>query len=345
MKNAIRLIFALAILTATTGCEKEPDLPIVRTIAVTDITSNSAIGSGILDNDGNANSVTSGFTWSESPNPIINSSDSWTGYNHSIGSYSTNISNLTPNTTYFARAYARNSSGTTYGEQIQFTTSSTSGGGGSNCQSSVTDIDGNVYQVVTIGNQCWMTQNLRTTRFNNGQAIPQVIDNAVWTSTSSAASASYNNNIANDIVHGKLYNWYAVGSTNGLCPQGWHVPSDDEWMQLELALGMPFDMVHAMGPRGNAQQVGGKMKAISSLWSSPNSGATNQSEFYGLPSGLKHHIDGAFDRFGLNALWWTSSTGQLSQNAWYRMLSHDNAAVTRSEFNKRSGYCVRCIKD
>ncbi|MBK9327803.1 MAG: fibrobacter succinogenes major paralogous domain-containing protein [Sphingobacteriales bacterium] len=144
--------------------------------------------------------------------------------------------------------------------------------GGCDGPSTVTDIDGNVYNVVKIGNQCWMKENLKTTRYNDGSAIPTGLSNTAWEATTNGAYAIYDNNAANNTTYGKLYNWYAV-NTGKLAPAGWHVPTDAEWTTLTTYLG-------------GVRVAGGPMKATT-LWASPNVGATNSSGFTGLPAGYR----------------------------------------------------------
>ncbi|MBL0286085.1 MAG: fibrobacter succinogenes major paralogous domain-containing protein [Bacteroidetes bacterium] len=172
------------------------------------------------------------------------------------------------------RAYATNSIGTAYGSQLVFITSNTT----SLC-GTVTDIDGNVYNTVTIGAQCWMMENLKTTKYNDGTAIPNVTSNTEWGALNTGAWCYYSNDANNNNTYGKLYNWYSV-NTGRLAPNGWHVPTDIEWLELRDYLG-------------GSQQAGGKMKSISILWSPPNVGADNSSGFTALPSGFRNSSNGS----------------------------------------------------
>ncbi len=206
----------------------------------------------------------------------------------------------------------------------------------------VTDIDGNTYPVVQVGNQCWMAANLRTTRYRDGSTIPHVTDNTAWTQLSTGAWCNYDNNPGHDATYGKLYNWYAAANPN-ICPQGWHMPTDAEWQQLELALGMPAAELNSPGWRGVVQNVGGNMKATT-LWNAPNIGATNESGFSGLPGGLRYSYDGYFYSLGNDGDWWSASESG-AEYAWYRHLSNLNAGIYRNLNNERSGFCVRCLRD
>jgi uncharacterized protein (TIGR02145 family) len=206
----------------------------------------------------------------------------------------------------------------------------------------MTDIDGNIYQTVIIGNQDWMAENLRTTRNRDGSTIPNVTDDTAWTQQNSGAWCNYQNISSNDATYGKLYNWYAAANTN-ICPQGWHVPTDAEWRQLEVALGMPTGELGQTGFRGDAQNVGGRMKTTS-LWNSPNTGATNESGFSGLPGGYRISDNGYFDSLGSNGYRWTASESG-AEGAWNRRLGNGNAGISRGYSSKRMGFCLRCVRD
>ncbi len=221
----------------------------------------------------------------------------------------------------------------------------------------VRDIDNNDYQTVKIGDQWWMAENLRVTRYRNGDAIPTNIGNDQWENTISGAYAIYPHDKVDGInsdaemvaAYGKLYNWYAVDDSRGLCPAGWHVPSDDEWKQLEMYLGMSEQDVNLTGYRGSP--VGGKLKSIQTepdphpRWSSPNTEANNESGFSGLPSGRRKD-DGGYIVIGYNGGWWSSSKDG-TYLAWSRSLRYhyDGSSVTRATHNKNYGFSIRCLRD
>ena len=209
-----------------------------------------------------------------------------------------------------------------------------------NC-GTVTDIDGNVYQTVIIGNQCWMVENLKVTRYRNGDPIPNVTDNTEWTNLTTGARCDYDNNADNVPVYGRLYNWYAVNDSRGIAPEGWHVPTDGEWKQLEMYLGMSQSEVDDTGFRGTDE--GGKMKE-SGYWFSPNTGATNESGFTALPGGYRYHGNGDFDLLIVYAFFW-SSTEHSSYSAWSRTLSYSSEQVGRHDYSKLDGFSVRCVRD
>ena len=211
---------------------------------------------------------------------------------------------------------------------------------------SAVDIEGNVYQTVWIGVQEWMAENLRTGSYANGEAITNIPDPLAWPEQSSGAWVHVNNNSQFESLYGRLYNWYAVTDPRKVCPIGWHVPSDLEWTAAELTLGMPPSEVLNSGSRGEAQNVGGKMKSTNAQeWNVPNTGATNESQFSGLPGGYFHGFDEAFFySFGSVGAWWTRTSGG-STLALTRMLYNSTEGVNRVNRVRIDGLSVRCVRD
>jgi uncharacterized protein (TIGR02145 family) len=205
------------------------------------------------------------------------------------------------------------------------------------------DVDGNVYQTVKIGNQMWMAENLKVTHYRNGDPIPNVIDNAEWTGLTSGAYCEYKSDVNNVATYGRLYNWYAVDDSRNIAPDGWHVPTDAEWKQLEMYLGMSQPEVDATGERGTDE--GGKLKEIGTIhWYNPNTGAINEGGFSGLPSGFRYDHSGSYAGMGYLACHWSSS--ELSgQSVWDRSLSYNYSGVYRHSSNKLRGLSVRCVRD
>jgi uncharacterized protein (TIGR02145 family) len=213
------------------------------------------------------------------------------------------------------------------------------------CQetNTIIDIDGNIYQTVQIGNQWWMVENLRVTHYRNGDPIPNIIDNYEWINLTSGACCAYENNDSNSENYGLLYNLYAVSDGRGICPDGWHIPSDQDWMDLEMFLGMSQEEANNTWYRGTTE--GGKLKEIGTIhWNSPNSGATNESGFSALPSGFRHNSHGAFQSLGQNGFWWTSSIYNENNN-WGRALHCNESRIFRLNYSNTFGFSVRCVKD
>jgi uncharacterized protein (TIGR02145 family) len=211
---------------------------------------------------------------------------------------------------------------------------------GCNGQTSLT-YDGRTYDLVEIGGQCWFADNLATDQYRNGDPIPTGLDNTTWQNTTAGAYTIYNNDPVNDPIYGKLYNWYTAVDTRGLCPSGWHVPTDCEWMFLEGSLGMSVSDQETAGYRGTNE--GGALKASTS-WNSPNTGATNSSGFTALPGGYRNY-DGLYLPIGSFGYWW-SSTENDSFTAWYRTLIFNDSNVYRdTSVSKQDGNSVRCLRD
>lgn len=207
----------------------------------------------------------------------------------------------------------------------------------------IKDAEGNVYNTVAIGNQVWMKENLKATKYNDGTDIPNVTDDASWLALTSPAYSYYSNDVKNKEIYGNMYNWYAV-STGKLCPAGWHVPGDAEWKQLEMFLGM--DQATADLEEWRGSNEGGKLKETGlTHWLSPNTGATDEVGFTALPGGIRWDVSPTFGGIGANASWWTATEGTPSDEAWYRGLYWDRSTICRAPDPKYHGFYVRCIKD
>jgi uncharacterized protein (TIGR02145 family) len=208
----------------------------------------------------------------------------------------------------------------------------------------ITDEDGNTYNQVTISTQVWMAENLKTTRYNDGTAIPLVTDTTAWSNLSTPAFSWYNNDsVSNKATYGALYNWFAV-NTGKLCPTGWHVPSDAEYGTLELYLGVPLTQIDLWGWRGTDQIV--QIKNTSGWYAGGN--GTNTTGFSALPGGYRYHVDGSFNGLGKIGVWWSSTEDAStvpSTVSWYRRLDGANSNIYKATTEKRAGISVRCIKD
>ncbi|MBD3333686.1 hypothetical protein GF356_12625, partial [candidate division GN15 bacterium] len=304
----------------------QPTAPVVTTSAVSAITQTTAQCGGNVTSDGGAAVTSRGVCWSTSPTPTI--ADSKTTDGSGTGSFTSSLTGLTANTPYYVRAYATNSAGTGYGEERSFTTESQ---GGPDSTGTVTDIDGNVYQTIKIGDQWWMAENLKVTHYRNGDPIPHVTDYGTWSGLSTGAYCEYDNNPSHVATYGRLYNWNAVDDSRNIAPVGWHVPSDAEWQTL----------VDYLGGSGVA---GGKVKEAGlAHWASPNTGATNESGFTALPGGYRSST-GTFYKMSIQAYFW-SSTEYGSNDAWGRDLFYLNSQVDRFNYGKQDGFTVRCVRD
>lgn len=321
------------------------NLPTLTTTALSLITSSSAVSGGTISSDGGAPITARGVCWSTSANPTI-SLPTKTNDGTGTGVYTSNITGLAANTTYYVRAFSTNNVGTAYGNEISITTSQINITG-----PMLTDVDGNIYQSVTNCNQTWTQRNLNVSKYNDGTPIPEVTDPTQWANLTTGAWCYYNNNPANGASYGKLYNWYAVmgiydaaSSTNPslrkkLAPSNWHIPTDSEWIQFTDCLG-------------GESIAGGKIKSIGTtqagtgLWREPNTGATNESGFSGFPGGMRSSNFNAlaFFSIGMNGFFWTAEETNATE-AMVRILYWDNFEVVRIPVDKKFGYSVRCVKN
>lgn len=206
----------------------------------------------------------------------------------------------------------------------------TSSGIGANSPAVCVDDDDNAYPTLTIGSQTWMAENLRVTHYSNGDSIPNVTDSSAWAALTSGAYCWYANDQATNAKYGTLYNWFAVNDSRGLCPMGWHVPTNTEWTALTSYLG-------------GFSVAGGKMKSVSALWNSPNTDATNNIGFSALPGGVRN-LSGSFSLLGDFGYWW-SSTQYNSWGAWSRSVDCFIANLTPGNLGKKMGLSIRCLKD
>jgi len=300
-------------------------LPYIATSPVTNITANTAICGGYGISDGGSAIISKGVCWSTQGNPTIN--DSKTNDGSTTADFVSSITNLNPETTYYVRAYAINSNGVNYGSQRIFETLPIS------CGNNVSDADENIYETVQIGSQCWLKSNLRTTKFSDNTNIALVEGNS-WGSLTSAAFCYYQNNYSNyGETYGALYNWYAV-SSNKLCPLGWHVPSDEEWLELAT---------FCTGVDG----AGGMLKEEgTNHWNSPNTGASNYYSFTALPGGgrMPGGVLILFEGINDDCNLWTSTSYNSTRSIYFNM-SSQTALLYRNNWDNHAGFSVRCVKD
>ena len=192
----------------------------------------------------------------------------------------------------------------------------------------ITDIDGNIYKTVKIGNQWWMAEDLKVKHFRNGDPIPNVTETTRWTNLTSEAYCIYDNDEKNKEIYGLLYNWYAVNDSRNIAPEGWHVATDADWTAL------------ANYVKNNS----GKLKEAGTVhWKSPNTGATNETGFTALPGGLRYK-DGVFSGLEYYGNFWTA-TQNGSNTAYYRGLGYNNTSIVRTTYDKHCGFLIRCVKD
>ncbi len=291
-------------------------IPVLTTIAITDVTQTTAKSGGNITSDGGATITVRGVCWSTSQTPTL--SDNKTTDGTEVGGFISSISGLSANTRYYVSAYATNSNGTGYGRAISFTTR----------PNTFTDPrDSNIYHTVTIGNQVWMVENLRY--------LPSVVGPDTSSETTpyyyvygyngtSVTDAKAN---ANYKSYGVLYNWVAAQTA---VPAGWHLPTDAEWTQLTNYLG-------------GENVAGGKLKETSTIhWISPNEGATNETGFTALPGG--RCVYGTFIDLRNDGVWWSASD-YIYWCALAREMGYNYSNVNSHIYDREVGASVRCIRD
>lgn len=297
--------------------------PTVTTTAISAITETSAESGGNVTDDGGSTVTSRGVCWSTSQNPIT--TDNKTTDGTGTGSFTSSITGLSFATIYYVRAYATNGAGTTYGNDISFTTLFESG--------TLTDTrDGHTYSTVRIGNQWWMAENLIATHYANGDIIPDGTGAGdISGETEPEYWFVYNDDLINLATYGRLYTWYTATDSRNVCPDGWHVPTNAEWTILTTYLG-------------GESIAGGKLKETGTThWDSPNTGATNETGFTALPGGFRYG-NGSFNYVGGYGNWW-SATEYDAAYACTRHLFGSNAGTNMGHTNKEGGLSVRCLQD
>ena len=309
------------------SCEKDEAPPIIPPVDVLEvatseaasITTTSATCGGIIISDGGTTIVRKGICWGASPAPTL--ADSVIEDGIDSDTFKITLTDLMVYTRYYYRAFVTNDNDTLYGEETSFTTQ-----GGT-----VTDIDGNVYTTISIGSQVWMVENLRVTRYRNGDSIALVKDNSVWnnpfTLPSPGAYCYYNNNPGHRMVYGALYNFMAANRQ--IAPDGWHVPTKSEWSVLRHNSGF-------------------EKESGTTHWKSPNVGATNDNGFTALPGGSRS-FTGTFDYIRESAYFWSSTpAGDFSGNpsgGYLIGLSYDVDYGWDGGIDQKYGFSIRCVRD
>lgn len=306
---------------------------LMTTNAASIITAYTATSGGTITSDGGAPVIERGICWNIFSSPTTANSKLANG--SGIGTLTADISGLMPSTTYYVRSYAINSIGTFYGDEIRFTTTNI-----------VTDNDGNVYNTVKIGNQTWMVDNLKTTKYNDGTSIPNITDGTIWSHLTTPGYCYYNNNVANKSTYGAIYNWYTI-DTGKLAPAGWHVPTNAEWTTLEnylIANGYNYDSTTTSNKIAKSLSTPTGWDPSSITGSIGNDiTKNNTSGFAGLPSGYRGD-DGTFGGVGILG-YWLSSSQYNTDDAWHRYLWYYDCGFYSNYFNKKFGLSVRCIRD
>lgn len=309
--------------------------PVVILGGFKEATWNSVTATGIIIDMGASAITARGACWSADPGPTLD--DHVTIEDYDDGTFTTLLTGLEPGSAYYVRVYTSNSYGTAYSDEIKVWTLS----------GSVTDIDGNIYPVVTLGNQEWMASNLKTTHYRDGSEIPNLTANSSWITDSLGAYSWYDNKPDTyGELYGAYYNWYAGTNVRGLCPEGWSVPTDSQWKILESFLGLPIEEVNSSwGQRGTNQGDQLKLAGYSRWYTHSTCMNLNNTAFSALPAGSRPAWDGYF--FGHRSVaYFMSTTESATGKFWIRALQYDNAGIGRySGYEKTYGVSVRCIKN
>ncbi|MCX6282493.1 MAG: hypothetical protein NTU51_11085 [Bacteroidetes bacterium] len=326
-KSFLFVSFSLAASLIFPGCSKDttptdvPKVPTIATTAVTNITSTNAVSGGTISQAGSSDIKSKGVCWSISQNPDTTATHTNEGAGQTT--FTSNITNLIPNTVYYVRAYATNSAGVGYGNVLSFTTAQIS------CENYIT-YEGKIYQTVLINSQCWFRQNLNVGTRINGD-VTQTNNNVI-------EKHCYNDEESNCDFFGALYQWdemmqyVTAQGSKGICPEGWHIPMDDDWTTLIDYLG--GDSI-----------AGGKIKQAGlDYWASPNTGATNSSGFSALGAG-QHNASG-FDGIMLYTFFWSSAQDVANpDHAWSRTPYNTGKDIYRGSGLKVNSFSVRCLKN
>jgi uncharacterized protein (TIGR02145 family) len=333
-----RLLPIAAAVLFMSGCgdstdSTEPPLSTVPTVVTGDVTQirlYSAVVGGDVTAEGGSAVTARGMVWSRSPGPTLADHVSIDGAGP--GSFTSSLTDLESGVMYFVRAYATNHEGTAYGDQTSFRTS----------QGTITDIDGNEYQVVKIADRWWMAENLKVARYRNGDPIPTGLGNEAWQNADYGAyrvypySAFDGLDSEDDVVdhYGRLYNWFTAADPRGICPEGWRVPNEDDWNHLEAA-------------HGGRLTAGSNMKSVRAQpashprWNWPNL-ATDQHGWAGLPGG-RALWNGAFSGGGSHGNWLSSEYDQLHN--FSRFAYHSERVLHHNYAYKQNGNSIRCLKE
>ncbi len=278
-------------------------IPILETSAISNRSATQCISGGNISFEGFDKVSSRGVCWSVNNPPTI--SDFKTIDGNGVGDFVSEISGLNPTDSYYIRAYATNSKGTAYGNLLYLKA----------FQNTVSDIDGNIYNTVSIGTQVWTLENLKVTRYQNGEPIENIKDNALWNHTESGAYCDYDNEPENSDSYGRLYNWFAASDIRNIAPDGWRVATYEDYQILVDYLGGPW--------KADENMKNGSFNAL---------------------KGGKRNRDGLFQEKGVNPYFW-SSTEYHEGSKWARFLVLDGGVLDINNLSKNYGFSIRCVRD
>jgi len=309
------------------SCEEGVELQVVEiptlTTGAAEITSAFSIRiNSEVTKDGGDIVGDRGVCWSTTPGPTTASSVARSG--GGVGAFSVSLMGLQPGTMYYLRSFASNVSGVGYGNEVSFTTPAAPW---TNTADTVSDASGNLYSFKTIGTLDWMTQNLRSVRFCNGDSIPQKSSAASWAAADTSAQSAYNNDPSLAPMMGLLYNGSAMLDARNVCPCGWRVADEDDWNDL-------------INNNGGLFEAGGALKTTGTgIWKAPNTGATDAIQFTGYPAGYRAPT-GEFFNFGSNAYWWSDNEAKP-----VKIANSYGPGMQAWTGEQKTGYSIRCVRD
>jgi uncharacterized protein (TIGR02145 family) len=320
----IRFILFVIIISLAFSCDKDKLLREAKVITgtISEIMPTSAKASGEIVDLGQGISD-HGHCWDLDSFPTVADSKTSLGIVDTTGIFTSDLQNLRPSKSYHVRAYVKSGNGHVYGDDVIFTTAPLT----------LNDVDGNTYLAITIGYQVWMAENLKTTRYSNGDLIgtttPATLD--ISGESTPKYQWAYDGNESNVATYGRLYTWYAVTDPRNICPTGWHVPTYFEWIVLGDRLGW------ASG--------GGKLKESGTThWQNPNTSATNYSGFTALPGGFRYETQ--FGYMGYYGYWWTATEYENDPlKAIDFILCYNESNLFENQHPKNWSFSVRCLKD
>ncbi len=325
MTNVILITISLL-----ASCKKKTE-PTIETIGISNLNSQSVFVDVKINNPSNFSiSGHKGVAWYTTGGFIfLPPYEFRTIENVTTNNFQSRVKNLTPNTTYYLKAYFIDNAGSVrFGNEISFTTpsSETSKFNPNKIYGSLSDVDGNVYKTIQIGNQTWMAENLKVSKFNNGVLINEVNVNFNFSNGGNPAWCVYNDSIQNEIDFGKLYNESVITSNNNVCPTGWHIPTN---MDVSTLLdGLPAD-----------NQEGALKSTGFSYWNMPNKDATNELGFSGVGSGLRSGTYGS--KKGYASFWYKS--GSYAPRFSFNYYS---SGLSQGQYSSEPiGASIRCVKD
>jgi uncharacterized protein (TIGR02145 family) len=335
------VLLASILLLLLINCEKNEAGPLADVITAEEVvvTQTKTISGGNIISDGGYMVTAKGVCWSTRQKPTIK--DSYTNDGSGTGAFTSEISGLSVGIKYYIRAYATTENGTAYGNEVEIMDHT-------GIEASVVDIDGNIYKTIGIGSQIWVAENLRVSKYSNGDYLSLPGNDMWWRMITTGCYAWFDDDSTWQNIYGALYDWVAVSDARGLCPEGWHIPGDNDW--LKMINYIDVDSTQLGNVLKSCRQVGSSLGGecnteVHPRWDEDAShSGSDQFKFGALPGGFRL-FDGSFPNFlGSNGQWWSSEKTDGGSTAIAYGLNSSSSILYRDKFNKRFGFSVRCVK-